>query len=77
MNGVYESGFKDCIPLIDKHHMGVDSVTLEGRMKELHPDVISIISAWAKKAVGDKSFAKLRRPTRRQINTIDMDENLC
>jgi hypothetical protein len=57
--------------------MGVDSVTLEGRIKELHPNVISIIPAWAKKAASDKSVAGLRIPTRRQINTIDMDENLC
>lgn len=77
MTEVFESGFKDCIPLIDHHHMGVDSVTLERRIKELYPDVMSIIPAWAKKAVSDKSFAKLRIPSRRRINTIDMDENLC
>ena len=77
MNEVYESGFKECIPLIDKHYKGVDSVTLEGRIKEVHPDVMSIIPIWVKKAVIDKSVANLRMPSRRQLKTIDMDENLC
>jgi hypothetical protein len=76
-NEVYESSFKEGIPLIDKHHMGIDSVTLEERIKKLQPDVMSTILLWAKKAVINNSVAKLRIPKRRLVSPIDMDENLC
>ncbi|MCY7331683.1 MAG: hypothetical protein LH649_03280 [Pseudanabaena sp. CAN_BIN31] len=77
INEVFESGFSGCIPLTDKHHGGVDVVTLEGRIKEIMPEVATIITDWAKKAIIDRTVEKLRLPTRRRLNTIDMDENLC
>ena len=77
MNEVYESGFKGCILLTDNHHAGIDGVTLERKIKEIQPEVMSVISNWAKKAITDKNLEKLRLPPRRQITTIDMDGDLC
>ena len=76
MNEVYESGFKGCILLIDNHHAGIDSVTLERKIKEIQPEVMSVISNWAKKAITDKNLGKLRLPPCRQVIAIDMDEDL-
>ncbi|NUN66450.1 hypothetical protein HCU40_17230 [Pseudanabaena biceps] len=77
MNEVYESGFKGCILLTDNHHAGIDGVVLEGKIKEIQPEVRSVISNWAKKAITDRGVDKLRLPRRRQVTAIDMDGDLC
>ena len=74
---VYESRFKECMPLTDKHYTGIDNVTLEGRINKMQPDVMTGINALAKKASIDGSVEKLRLPNRRQVTKIDMDEDLC
>ena len=76
MNEVYESGFKECILLTDNHYAGIDNVTLERKINEIQPEVMSVISNWAKKAITDKNLEKLRLPHRRQVIAIDMDEDL-
>ncbi len=59
MNEVYESGFKGCILSTDNHYEGMDGVTLEGKIKDIQPEVMSAISDWAKKAIVDRSVEKL------------------
>ena len=76
MTTVLESGFQGRIPLTDEHHAGMDDQTLKQRIIEIQPAVISTIGNWAKKANSDGSVANLRRP-RRQMNPIDMNEDLC
>ena len=76
MTTVLESGFQGRIPLTDEHHAGMDDRTLKQLIIEIQPAVISTIGNWAKKANSDGSVAKLRLP-RRQMNPVDMDEDLC
>ena len=76
MTTVLESGFQGRIPLTDEHHAGMDDRTLKQLIIEMQPTVISTIGNWAKKANSDGSVANLRLP-RRQMNPVDMDEDLC
>ena len=76
MTTVLESGFQGRIPLTDEHHAGMDDRTLKQLIIEMQPTVISTIGHWAKKANSDGSVANLRLP-RRQMNPVDMDEDLC
>jgi hypothetical protein len=76
MTAVLESGFHGRIPLTDEHHAGMDDRTLKQLIIEMQPAVISTIGNWANKANIDGSLAKLRVP-RRQVNPVDMDEDLC
>ena len=76
MTTVLESGFQGRIPLTDEHHAGMDDRTLKQLIIEMQPTVISTIGNWAKKANSDESVANLRLP-RRQMNPVDMDEDLC
>ncbi len=77
MNGVYESEFKERIPLTSEHYAGVDENTLTKRIEETEPDIRTVISAWAEKANADKGLANLRLPPRRQLDQVDLDEDLC
>lgn len=76
MNKVYESEFKERIPLTSTHHAGIDGVVLTNRIEQSESDIKAGITNWAKQANRDGSVAKLRLPNRRQVNTIDMDEDL-
>lgn len=76
MTTVLESGFHGRIPLTDEHHSGMNDRTLQPLIKEVLSAVVSTIDNWAKKANSDGSIAKLRVP-RRQVNPVDMDEDLC
>jgi hypothetical protein len=77
INEVYESGFKECIPLTSEHHAGVNEATLARRIENIQSDLCHAISIWAKKADLDGSMANLRLPPRPQINKVDLDEDLC
>jgi hypothetical protein len=76
MTTVLESGFHGRIPLTDEHHSGMNDRTLQPLIKEVLSAVVSTIGNWAKKANSDGSIAKLRVP-RRQVNPVNMDEDLC
>jgi hypothetical protein len=77
MREVYESEFKERIPLASEHHAGVEATTLAERIEGIQSFINMAIDSWAKKANLDCSVAKLRLPPRRQICQIDMDEDLC
>jgi hypothetical protein len=76
MTTVFESGFHGRLPLTDEHHAGMNDRTLKQQIKEIQPAVVSAIGNWASKANIDGSVAKLRLP-HRQVNPVDMDEDLC
>ncbi|NES18226.1 MAG: hypothetical protein F6K41_04670 [Symploca sp. SIO3E6] len=77
MYNVYESAFKERIPLTPEHFAGIDEVTLNRRIKEIQPDIDTAVSKWAKKATKDESVANLRRPPRRKVNQAeDLEEDL-
>jgi hypothetical protein len=80
MNEVYESGFKERIPLTSEHYAGADAATLTKRIEEMQPDISAVTSTWAKKASADGSVANLRLPPRSQVIQVievDLDEDLC
>jgi hypothetical protein len=76
MTTVLESGFYGRIPLTDEHHAGMDNRTLKQLIQEIQPALVSAIGNWANKANIDGSVANLRLP-RRQVQPVDMDEDLC
>ncbi|MBE9126582.1 MULTISPECIES: hypothetical protein [unclassified Coleofasciculus] len=76
MYEVYESDFKERIPLTSEHHAGIDEVTLTGRIEEIQADILTAISKWAKKATETQSVANLRLPRRPELKPVDLDEDL-
>lgn len=73
---VYESGFREAIPLISEHHDGINEAMLNSRIEEMQPDIDLAINGWAKKAVVDGTFANIRLPSRPRMSQVDMDEDL-
>lgn len=55
VNEVYESGFKECVPLASKHHAGIDQATLSERIKKIEPIIKAGISKFAKHASEKKA----------------------
>jgi hypothetical protein len=76
MNEVYESQFKECIPLSSEHHGGVDPVTLAHRLEAIQPNINVGISKFAKDAIKHRSVAKLSLPRRSPRKAIDLNEDL-
>jgi hypothetical protein len=76
MNEVYESEFKERVPLTSEHYAGVDQATLSERIKEIEPDIKVGISKFAKDAINKQSVAKLSLPRRSSRKAIDLDEDL-
>jgi hypothetical protein len=75
MKGVYESEFKERIPLTSEHHARASEVILTERIESMQSNINAALSVWADKAVRDESVANLRMPHRR-FSEIDLDENL-
>lgn len=76
MNEVYESEFKERVPLTPKHYAGVDQATLSKRIKGIQPNIKIGINKFAKDAINKQSVAKLSLPRRSLRRAIDLDENL-
>lgn len=76
MNEVYESEFKERIPLTSEHYAGVDEATLSQRIEEIQPNIKVGISKFAKDAINKQSVAKLSLPRRSLRKAIDLDEDL-
>ncbi|MCY7321285.1 MAG: hypothetical protein LH660_05655 [Phormidesmis sp. CAN_BIN36] len=76
MNEVYESEFKERVPLSSEHYAGIDQVTLSKRIEEIQPNVNVIIGKFAKDAIKNQSVAKLSLPRRSSRKAIDLDEDL-
>lgn len=76
MNEVYESEFKERVPLTSEHYAGVDQSTLSERIKEIEPNIKVGISKFAKDAINKQSVAKLSLPRRSSRKAIDLEEDL-
>jgi hypothetical protein len=75
MNQVYESGFKECIPLTSEHPAGISEAILSRRIENMQPHIDAAKSVWADKATREKSVENLRMP-RHQFIEIDLGEDL-
>jgi hypothetical protein len=76
MNEVYESQFKECVPLTSEHHAGIDATTLSERINKIEPYIRAGISKFAKDAAKKRSVAQLSMPRRSLRKAIDLDEDL-
>lgn len=73
---VYESEFKERIPLTSEHHAGVTQGTLERRIEAMQSNVDSGIQKFAQNAIRNQSVAKLSLPRRPSRKAIDLNEDL-
>lgn len=76
MHEVYESEFKERIPLTSEHYAGVDYATLSKRIEEIQPNINAGIYKFANDAIKSQSVAKLSLPRRSLRKAIDLDEDL-
>lgn len=76
MNEVYESEFKERIPLTAEHHAGATQEILEKRIEAMQPSIDSGIYKFAQNAIKNQSVAKLSLPRRSSRKAIDLDEDL-
>jgi hypothetical protein len=73
---VYESEFKERIPLTPEHYAEVDEETLDKRIKEIQPNINEVIDRWARKAISKGSVSDLKLPPRQKISReVDMKED--
>lgn len=76
MKTVYESEFKERVPLTSTHHDGIDQATLSKRIGEIKPIIDDVIGKWAKTAIKHHSIEKLPIPHRSAQKPIDLNEDL-
>lgn len=73
---VYESEFKERIPLTSEHHAGISQEALDQRIDAMQSGVVVGIQKFAQDAIKNKSVAKLSLPRRSSRRPIDLDEDL-
>lgn len=73
---VYESEFKERIPLTLEHHAGVTQEILDKRIEIMQPSIDSGIQKFAQAAIRNQSVDKLSMPRRSSRKSIDLDEDL-
>jgi hypothetical protein len=76
MHEVYESEFKERIPLTSEHHARVTQRILEMRIEEIQSSIDSGIQKFAQSGIKHESLAKLALPRRSSRPAIDLDEDL-
>jgi hypothetical protein len=76
MHEVYESEFKECIPLTSEHYAGVTQGILEKRIEAMQPRIDFGIQKFAQIAIKNQSIAKLSMPRRSSRKAINLDEDL-
>lgn len=76
MHEVYESEFKERIPLTSEHHAGVTQGILEKRIEAMQPSIDSGIQKFAQNAIRNRSVARLSMPRRSSRKAINLDEDL-
>jgi hypothetical protein len=76
MSEVYESEFKERIPLTSEHYAGIDQAALSERIEKIQPNINAAISKWAKDAIKHQSVGKLSLPRRSSHKAIDLNEDL-
>ncbi|MBE9112911.1 hypothetical protein IQ273_26340 [Nodosilinea sp. LEGE 07298] len=70
---VYQSEFKEKVPLTPQHHAGIDANTLDQRIAEIQPYIDKAIDTWSNKIVSDGSVSRLRMPPRQRLgNELDL-----
>lgn len=73
---VYESEFKERIPLTSEHYKGVTREVLDKRIEAMQPSIDSGIQQFARSAIKNQRVAKLSMPRRSSRKAIDLDEDL-
>lgn len=64
---VYQSEFKEKVPLTPQHHAGIDVSTLDQRIAEIQPYIDKAINTWSNKIALDGSVSRLRIPPRQRL----------
>jgi len=73
---VYESEFKERVPLTSQHYAGIDANTLHRRIAEIQRHIDKAIDDWASKIILQESISKLRMPPRQNPNNeLDLQED--
>ncbi len=73
---VYDSSFKEKIPLIPEHYVGIDQIHLNQSINDMEPSIIATINQWAKQVIINGGVKKLRLPRFSKKRAIDLEENL-
>ncbi|NJL00571.1 MAG: hypothetical protein HC910_08380 [Spirulinaceae cyanobacterium SM2_1_0] len=73
---VYESEFKERIPLTSEHHAGVAQEILDKRIEAMKPSIDSGIRKFTQTAIRNQSVARLSMPRSSSRKAIDLDEDL-
>lgn len=73
---VYESEFKERIPLTSEHYAGVTQEILDERIEVMQPSIDSGIRKFTQTAIRNQSVAKLSMPRRSSRKAIDLGEDL-
>lgn len=73
---VYESEFKERIPLTSEHHTGISQELLDQRIDAMQSGVDVGIEKFAQDAIKNQDIAKLSLPRRSSRKPIDLDEDL-
>lgn len=76
MHEVYESEFKERIPLTSEHYAGVTQGILEKRIEAMQPSIDSGIQKFAQNAIRNQSVTRLSMPRRSSRKAINLDEDL-
>lgn len=73
---VYKADFKERIPLTPEHYQGISPEKLYAKIEEAEKEIDSTLRRWAKIAIKDESFDKIRLPKLRHTKELDMNEDL-
>ncbi|MGK7941618.1 MAG: hypothetical protein AB4062_16000 [Crocosphaera sp.] len=73
---LYQYQFRDRIPLTHQHHAGIDHRTLEEKITSMEAEIVPVFSKWGQKADKEGTVTKLRRPRRKSIESVDLQEDL-
>jgi hypothetical protein len=73
---VYESSFKEKIPLLSENDVGIDQIHLNQSINDMEPSIIAVVKQWAKQVITDGGVKKLKLPRRNKKQVINLEENL-
>lgn len=76
MRHIYESEFKERIPLTSKHYAGVDEDTLIKKVAAMDSDISNAISKWATKVAITGRVEDIQLPRQPKQKPVDPDEDL-
>jgi DNA polymerase III epsilon subunit-like protein len=76
MMEVYKAEFKERIPLTSEHYERIRPEKLYAKIEEAEKEIDSTVRRWAKIAIKDETFDKIRLPKLRHTKEPDMNEDL-